>query len=231
MKIVLIHGQNHKGSTYHMGRILAEKLAEQGDITEFFLPRDLNHFCLGCYSCVEDETKCPFWEEKSVIISALKEADLFIVTSPNYCLAPSGALKSFLDMMFDCWTVHRPKEWMFSKRAVIISSSAGASCKKVIEPVKTSLFYWGVPYIKSYSMAVQAKNWETVKPEKKEKIEKDLTALSKKISVAVPRTGLKMRVIFRVMAKMHSAGWDSSPMEKEYWESFGWLGSARPWKK
>lgn len=43
-----------------MGRILADKLAEEEDIIEFFLPRDLNHFCLGCYSCIEDETKCPF---------------------------------------------------------------------------------------------------------------------------------------------------------------------------
>ena len=34
MKITLIHGQNHKGSTYHIGRMLAEKLG--GEITEFF---------------------------------------------------------------------------------------------------------------------------------------------------------------------------------------------------
>lgn len=26
MKVLLINGQNHKGSTYHIGRILAEKL-------------------------------------------------------------------------------------------------------------------------------------------------------------------------------------------------------------
>ena len=60
IKIVMIHGQNHRGTTWHMGRILADKLAEKEDIIEFFLPRDLNHFCLGCYSCIEDETKCPF---------------------------------------------------------------------------------------------------------------------------------------------------------------------------
>ena len=126
MKIALIHGQNHKGTTYHMGRILADKLASEEDVSEFFLPRDLNHFCLGCYSCIEDETKCPFWNEKKVIIDAMEKADLFILTSPNYCLAPSGAMKSFLDLMFDNWMVHRPKEWMFRKRAAILSASAGA---------------------------------------------------------------------------------------------------------
>lgn len=127
MKIVLIHGQNHKGCTCHMGRMLAESLADKADVTEFFLPRDMNHFCLGCYSCIENEEKCPFWAEKKVILDALEQAELFIFTTPNYCLAPSGAMKSFLDLMFDCWMVHRPKEWMFKKRAVVISASAGAS--------------------------------------------------------------------------------------------------------
>ena len=56
MKITVINGKNHKGTSYHMGRILAEKLTRKEAITEFFLPKDLDHFCLGCYSCIEDET-------------------------------------------------------------------------------------------------------------------------------------------------------------------------------
>ena len=59
MKIVLIHGQNHKGSSYHIGRLLAEQFTES-EVSEFFLPRDLEHFCIGCYNCIEDEEKCPF---------------------------------------------------------------------------------------------------------------------------------------------------------------------------
>ena len=47
MRIVLIHGQNHKGSTYHISELLVEQF-ENSDIQEFFLPRDLEHFCLGC---------------------------------------------------------------------------------------------------------------------------------------------------------------------------------------
>ena len=34
MKIAMIHGQNHRGSTYHIGAIAAEKLG--GEVTEFF---------------------------------------------------------------------------------------------------------------------------------------------------------------------------------------------------
>ncbi len=232
MKIVLINGQNHKGSTYHMGRLLADTLAQEKDITEFFLPRDLNHFCLGCYSCIEDETKCPFWNEKKVILDSMEQADLFIFTTPNYCLAPSAAMKSLLDMLFDCWMVHRPKEWMFSKRAVVFSASAGASCKKAIQPVKDSLFYWGVPFIKTYGTPVAAMNWGMVKPQKKEKIQKDIKRIAAKIDCAKPpRVGIKTRAIFGIMGKMHAAGWDSSPVEKEYWVERDWLGKARPWKR
>ena len=38
MKITVINGQNHKGSTYNMGKILADKLSD--DVTEIFLPLD-----------------------------------------------------------------------------------------------------------------------------------------------------------------------------------------------
>ena len=63
MKIALIHGQSHKGSSYHIGRMIAEKVTGENKITEFFLPKDLNHFCLGCYSCIEGDEHCPFYEE------------------------------------------------------------------------------------------------------------------------------------------------------------------------
>ena len=53
MKIVVINGQNHKGSTWKIGNILADKLSGDQEIREYFLPRDLNHFCCGCYSCLE----------------------------------------------------------------------------------------------------------------------------------------------------------------------------------
>lgn len=229
MKVVLIHGQNHRGSTYHIGRLLADKLGMES--TEFFLPRDLNHFCLGCYSCIENEAKCPFWSEKKPILDAMEQADLFIFTSPNYCLAPSGPMKSFLDLMFDCWMVHRPKEWMFSKRAVIISTSAGAPSGGVIKVIKNSLFGWGIPYIKSYGIALQAMNWGMVKDEKKAKIEHDMAKLAKKLcSDKKPYVTIKTRLMFRVMGLMHSAGWDSSPVEKQYWDENGWLSGKRPWK-
>ena len=40
MKIAMVHGQNHVGSTCHVGRILAEKLG--GEVKEFFFCRRIS---------------------------------------------------------------------------------------------------------------------------------------------------------------------------------------------
>ena len=101
MKIVLLNGQNHKGSTYHIGRMIAERIDGENEIREFFFPKDLDHFCAGCYQCIEDVTACPYYDEKKIIIDAIDEADILIATTPTYCLHVSAPLKSFIDLTFD----------------------------------------------------------------------------------------------------------------------------------
>ena len=62
MKIVIIHGQSHKGSAYHIANMLAKKI--EGDVVEYFLPRDFGEFCLGCTQCfMKSETLCPHYEK------------------------------------------------------------------------------------------------------------------------------------------------------------------------
>lgn len=231
MNIVLIHGQNHKGSTYHIGRMLAEKVTSEKEIAEFFLPKDLNHFCLGCYKCIEVDQNCPFYEEKKRIMDAVEVADLLIYTTPTYCLRASAPMKSFLDLTFTYWMSHCPRACMFRKRAVVVSTAAGTGAKSATKDISTALFYWGVPYIKSIGVALQAMNWEMVSEKKKEKLDKITTKLAKKLSnTKEPFVGLKTRFMFFVMSKMQSAGMGSSQIEKTYWEENGWLSKKRPWK-
>ena len=85
MKVTIIHGQSHKGSTYHIAHNLAEKLCQntyqsydrnnmdsvhdtlstENSITEFFLPRDFDNYCVGCTQCfMQSEKKCPHYDEK-----------------------------------------------------------------------------------------------------------------------------------------------------------------------
>ena len=231
MKIVMLNGQNHKGSTYHIGRMIADKIVGDNEIREFFFPRDLNHFCMGCYQFIENEKACHYYVEKKVILDAIEEADLLIVTTPTYCMHVSAPLKSFIDLSFDYWMSHRPRKSMFTKRAVIVSTSAGSSPKSAMKDVEDALFYMGVPSITKYGVAVQAMNWDGIKASKKEKIDKDTTRIAQKMNnVEKPRVGIKTRFVFNMMRMMQKNGWGSSPVEKVYWEQNGWLGSKRPWK-
>ena len=171
MRIVMLNGQNHNGSTYHIGRMIGDKIPGNNEIREFFFPRDLNHFCVGCYKCIEDEKACPYYEEKKVILDVIEEADVLIVTTPTYCSHVSAPLKAFIDLTFDYWMSHRPRKCMFSKRAVIVSTSAGSSPKSAIKDVEDALFYLGVPSDTKYGIAVQAMNWtESGYPKKKKLI-------------------------------------------------------------
>ena len=107
MKIAMIHGQNHRGSTYHIGAMLAEKLG--GEVTEFFLPRDFGEFCVGCNSCfMKAKEKCPHYEKLIPINKAIKEADVIILTSPVYVYHVTGPMKAWLDHYGHQWMVHRP---------------------------------------------------------------------------------------------------------------------------
>ena len=232
MKIVLIHGQNHKGSTYHIGRSIADKIEGKNEITEFFLPRDLEHFCLGCYKCIEDVAACPFYSEKKVIIDAMDAADILIFTTPTYCMHVSAPLKAFFDLTFDMWMAHRPKKSMFRKKAVIVSTSAGASPKSAMKDVQDALFYMGVPEIIKYGLAVQAMNWDGVSAEKKAVIDRKTSAIAKKLSSGKkPSVGIKTRFMFGIMGMLQKKGWNSSPVETEYWKGNGWLDGKKPWKE
>ena len=196
----MLNGQNHKGSSYHVGRSIVDKIKGENEVTEFFFPKDLSHFCMGCYQCIEDVTKCPCYDEKKVIIDAIDAADIIVVTTPTYCMHVSAPLKAFLDLTFDMWMVHRPMESMFTKKSVIVSTSAGSSPKT------------------------------GVSEKKKEQIEKDAERIARKLSTGKkPAVGIKTRFMFKIMGMLHKKGWDSSPVEAEYWKEKGWLDGKKPW--
>lgn len=232
MKIAIINGQNHKGSSYHIGRLLVDQIPGEKEITEFFLPRDLNHFCIGCYRCIENDADCPWFEQKSAIVDAMEAADLLVFTTPTYCMAPSASMKALIDLTFTMWMSHRPHGSMFRKKAVVISTSAGSSTAGAIKGIAQNLVFWGVPKIYRYGARMEAMNWESAKPKVKQKIESDMAKLAKRLGKNTPvRVGLKTRFLFSMMAGMQKANYNASPIEKEYWRSQGWLDRARPWKK
>ena len=229
MKITMIHGQSHKGSTYHIAKMLSDKL--EGEVTEFFLPRDFDSFCIGCTNCFEkSETLCPHYEKLRPITEAMDEADVIILESPVYVYHATGAMKVFLDHYGYRWMVHRPEEKMFHKQAVCISTAAGAGMKSTIKDMADSTFFWGVAKTYQYGIAIAAVSWDEVSEKKKQKIEKKTTALARTIKKRIGKVkpSIKTRGFFQIMRMLQKNGWNEADVN--YWNEKGWNGKKRPWK-
>lgn len=232
MKIALINGTNHKGSTYHIGRMLAEKLTDSENITEVFLPREMPNFCLGCAKCImEDEKLCPHYSFIEPITNLIDSSDVLIFTSPVYVFHASGAMKALLDHYAYRWMPHRPEGKMFSKQGVCIATAAGAGMKSAIKDMRDSLSFWGVGKIYSYGIAVNAIKWDEVPEKKKARIEKKTDNLAKVISRRESRVRISLKTFlwFNAMRLMQKKPLNAA--DGAYWKAKGWMGSVRPWKK
>jgi len=229
MKIVLIHGQNHNGSTYNIGRTLAEKIGK--DVTEFFLPRDFGEFCIGCTKCfLIDASQCPHYENLFPIIQAMDAADVLILTSPVYVFHVTGAMKAFLDHFGYRWMVHRPEEKMFKKQGVCISTAAGGGMKSANKDMADSLFFWGIPKVYKYGQAVYETSYDRVSNKVKMKIDRKTTKLAKRIRKrhGKIKPGIKTRGLFFIMHLVQRKG--ALETDSAYWKEKEWTGKKRPWR-
>ncbi len=229
MKTVIIHGQDHVGSTCNIARMLAKKTG--GDVTEFFLPKDFGHFCCGCTACfTKGYDKCPHYKDLAPITKALLEADVIILASPVYVYHASGAMKALLDHYGYMWMPHRPEGAMFSKQGVCISTAAGAGMGSANKDMAHSLGYWGVGRVYKLGCAVAAADWDSVSEKKRSYIEKKTDAIANKIKSRHGRVkpGFKTKAMFGIMRQFQKNGYN--PLDMAYWKEKGWLGKDRPWK-
>ena len=82
MKITVINGTEKKGVTYRLKEIFLEQFRSSAEITEFYLPRDLPGFCIGCTQCFRDNAgACKDAEYVKRIETALLEADLLVTSA------------------------------------------------------------------------------------------------------------------------------------------------------
>ena len=230
MKITLIHGQNHKGSTYHIARLTAEKISS--DIDEFFLPRDFGEGCSGCLVCLHKGREfCPNAEKVGTILNSMLSSDVIIIGSPTYVMEMTSHLKGFFEHIYTAWLAHRPEEAMFSKSAVVVSTAAGMGMKSVAKSMAKQLFYLGIPKIYHLPFRVMASSWNGVGNAIKNKInlrtDKIAHAIKLKNGHAAP--GIKTKFIFLMMRKYQKSS-DYAPLDKSYWSDKKWLEKERPWK-
>ena len=231
MKVLIISGTNHKGSTYSIGRIVAEKLTKAENISEVFLPRDFDEFCCSCTNCFSKSAdKCPHYAKLRPITELIDASDVLILTSPVYVYHCTGQMKALLDHYGWRWMSHRPDERMFSKQAVVVATAAGAGMKSTMKDMADSCFFWGIPQTYKLGKAVRAVDWNSVSPKMKDSINAKADSIAKKIlkrQGKVP-VGIKTRAFFKIMSLIQRNGWCKAEMD--YWKEKGWTGSKRPWK-
>lgn len=228
MKIVIVHGQNHKGSTYMVSRNLVEKIEKRKgkgvEKKEFFLPADFDESCIGCFTCFQtDLSNCPHYQKLEPIKDAILDADLLILDSPVYVYHATGQMMSLLDHFGTWWVVHRPEESMLKKRAVVLTTAAGGGMKSTLKDMADSLEMWGISKIYRYGVGVQAAKPEEIPERISKKIQKKTDKLAAQIckQSASGKMNKRAKMWFGLMRLAHKY-MGASEADYAYWEEKGW---------
>ena len=233
MKTVIIYGAEHKGSTYNAVQSFKNQLDIcDEELTEYFLPNDMPHFCIGCNNCfMKGEGLCPHQNYITPIKNAMQNAELLIFASPVYVFHVTGQMKALLDHFAFQFMAHRPNGSMFSKTALIIAIGAGGGMDTAIKDVSTSLSWWGISRIYTFAFASRASKWDEVTEQNRQILENKIRKITFKIKSKInnPKTGLNIRFLFFIN-RMMQIKFGYIPYDKEYWNKNGWLGKNRPWK-
>jgi len=230
MRITVINGSPRKGNTYAATEIFKSEMSACGyvEFTEFFLPQDLPGFCKGCFSCFENDAEtCPDAKYTLPILDALLHSDAIIFTTPVYVLQVAGAVKAFLDHFGFMFIVHRARPEMFSKKAFVISTTAGAGTGAAMKTIATNLKFWGVNRVYKVGFAMQAINWETVNAKRRKKFEKKLKKSARKfykevISGKKRRPYFITKMMFKICRGMMKK-YDENSADKRYWIQQNWF--------
>ena len=231
MNVLTIMGTTHKGNTRAVVDLFLKELeSEKNEFDEIILPNDFQNFCLGCANCIlKGEYKCPHYNEVNPIIKKIEKADLIIMATPVFVGSCTGGLKALLDHLAYMWLVHRPKESMFSKVGLIITSAGGSGVKQTVKLLKSNLFYLGVPKVYNYGVTTMKMGGNYCDYKNKDKIKNQVSKKAKQIrkSLEKRKVGFKTRFFFKLFGMTQKNGWNK--VDADYWKTKGWLDGKKPY--
>jgi len=176
MNVVVFHGSPRKGNTYHATTFFMNKLAQCGNVNfiEFYLPKDLPAFCIGCTLCFSGRReKCPNSEYVTPIVDAIIKADALVFATPHYgACSMSGAMKNLLDHLDFMVLNVSPMEENFSKKAFIITTGAGSTA--AINPIRKNLKHWGINRVYALGLRLFTDKWGNMPEARQQKFEKHI---------------------------------------------------------
>lgn len=234
MKITVIHGSPRRGNTYLAAQKFIEALGERGPVeaSEFFLPKDLPAFCLGCCACIlQDESACPHARHTGPVLESMLAADALLLTTPVYVMSASGVMKNFLDHYPFLFINHRPRPEFFRKKAFVLSTAAGGGLRSAMKSVAVCLKFWGVNRIYRKGFPLYALNWDEMPARRRQKYDRQIGRSAAKFRRAVEKGPgapyLFTRFYFAVSRWMQKRGM-SVPADRQYWQAQGWLDGGSP---
>ncbi|MHC1694530.1 MAG: flavodoxin family protein [Eubacteriales bacterium] len=233
MKITVIYAtpRKTKSSTYNLAQRFINQLSGEDAVTEFFLPKDMPDFCVSCWNCFTDHTRCPHYNKLQPIISSMLEADLLVFTAPVYVFHLPAQLKALLDHCAYQWMSHQPRKEMFGKRALLISTASGAGTSSTLRDINDSMTFWGISKVYRFGRNIMTSDWDIVSEKRRQKLLSDADKLADRIKSGKlkTKTSLKVKTLFYVMRFMQKV-YKFNPADVNYWEKQDWLGKKRPWK-
>lgn len=153
MKYVIINGSPRRKNTWKM--VQQAKRNIEGDFEEIHLMKEKIPLCNGCFKCIiEGEDKCPHRDIVQPIVERMMDADGIIIACPVYAMNVTALLKNFLD--HTAYFYHRPE--FFTKKALVVVSTAGAGQKKVANYIDETLRHWGVNKVYKITYACGGKD-------------------------------------------------------------------------
>lgn len=229
MKITVISGTEVKGCTYHMKESFLELLHDGNEIKEFYLPKDLPHFCCGCKRCfLKSEQLCPHAEYVIPIWDAMLDSDLLVFASPVYALRTTAQMKTLLDHLCVHWMVHRPDDRMFGKKAVILTNAIGIFNGGAQKDIATSLMWLGVSDIKKLGVGLmEGVIWNELSDKRRNIIIGKVKKLAKRYQHPYKsHKGIKIGLLFSITKKMHqifTKKEETLSVDNQYWVDKGWV--------
>lgn len=158
MKYVIINGSPRRKNTWKI--VEQAKANLNGEFEEIHLMKEKIPLCRGCYKCiVEGEEKCPHRDKIKPIVDKMIEADGIVIACPVYAMNVTALLKNFLD--HTAYFYHRPE--FFTKKALVVVSTAGAGQKNVAKYIDETLRHWGVNKVYKITYACGGKDLLDVK--------------------------------------------------------------------
>lgn len=207
MKYVIINGSPRRKNTWKMVEQVKKNL--NGEFEEIHLMKEKIPLCNGCFKCiVEGEERCPHRDIIQPIVDKLKSADGIIMACPVYAMNVTALLKNFLD--HTAYFYHRPE--FFTKKALVVVSTAGAGQKDVAKYIDETLRHWGVNKVYKITYACGGKDSLDVK---------NIDDVSQKFARDVesgklhnPKFG---DIVFYDVWKAMALSNDPIPADKEFW--------------